>query len=673
MADNMIPGNVCLRLIVMCALPMCWVSLPASAAQPLPGETAEDGELGGLDIEQLANIKVSLAARVPVSIAKTPAALSVITQDDIRRDGALSIPEALRLAPGIDVAQIDSGRYAIGIRGFNQEFANKLLVLEDRRPVYTPLFGGVLWEAQDTFVQDLDRIEIVRGPGGTLWGANAVNGVINIQPKLAQETQGWLAHAGGGNAEKAFAGVRYGGKWGRDRFYRVWAKSYHRGELGAGDDSGGTQALRAGFRSDFEAQSNTYMISGSLFRTWAGRALLVTVPASVLPQSRRGKVFYTGASVTGRWTHTFSGDTSLRSQLSIDSLTRDSQPEKVRGAARLLDADMQHSFRPWKRHMWVWGVGYQLIWDRIEPSFLVSLSPESQLRSLFTFFVKDELELVTDYLWLIAGSKFERNAITGFEYQPDARVSWKPADNHLVWAAISRAVRTPTRIETDARAISVNREGPVPVRFIASEALPAETLYAYEIGYRAQWLQRATLDASGFAFDYRQLHGPQFEAFDPGTRPPTLRVKEGLLGGARSYGGEISMNIDLGNRVFLRPSYSFLELDVRPRAPLFAVLAKSIEGQSPRHQAAMRTGWKIADPWRADAGLFYVSKLPAFDMPSYWDLHASLAWRPLEKWELALAGRHLVGPSHSEFATSSSPRRLPELEPSVFAELTVEM
>src|SRR6202165_2341930 len=409
-------------------------------------------DVPAITLEDLMNLQVTSVSKRAQKLADAAAAIFVITQDDIRRSGASSIPEALRMAPGLEVARIDENKWAIGSRGFNGRFDNKLLVLIDGRSVYTPLFSGVYWNVQDVLLEDIDRIEVIRGPGATLWGANAVNGVINIISKKTKDTQSAVVTAGAGSEERGSGGFRYGSKIG-DTSYRAYGKYFNWGPsvypsgMTAHD---GWDALRGGFRADWTpAGADSLTLQGDIYRSKYGETL--TGPSLSSPYSgtcpNNGK--YSGGNILGRWNHSSEGS-SMSLQMYYDNMTIADNSLFV-DHQNIFDMDFQHGFHVGDSQQFVWGLGYRSIRDRNDSSFSVSLQPNQVTLNHFSAFVQDEISLVDNRLRLTFGSKFEHNDFTGFEVQPNARLLWTLTPNQSVWTAVSRAVRTPALTEEGLR------------------------------------------------------------------------------------------------------------------------------------------------------------------------------------------------------------------------------
>ncbi|MCP5005924.1 MAG: TonB-dependent receptor plug domain-containing protein, partial [Planctomycetes bacterium] len=414
-------------------------------------------DLTSLSLEDLMNIKVTSVSKRPQKLIDAASAIYVITQEDIRRSGATNIPDALRRVPGIQVAHINMNTWAITSRGLNSFLSNKLLVLMDGRSVYTPLFSGVYWDVQDTLLEDIDRIEVIRGPGASLWGDNAVNGVINIITKQAGDTQGGLLSTGYGNEQQGFGNLRYGNKIGNDAYFRVYSKYFNRDN--AVDASGkktndSWHAQRGGFRIDWDIKKqDSLTVQGDIYDSKFGETAATVSLTSPFSNTINDDSKFAGWNVLTRWKHTFSEYSNFELQLYYDQTERESI--KLREDRDTYDFDFQHRFKFGERQDVVWGLGYRLTHDNIRNSFDFSFNPDSRSMSLYSGFVHDEITLIEDKLRLTVGSKLSYNVFTGLEVQPNARLLWKPCERHSTWLSFSRAVRTPSRAENDIR---INKE-----------------------------------------------------------------------------------------------------------------------------------------------------------------------------------------------------------------------
>src|SRR5437879_4231967 len=401
------------------ALALAMVTLLFVASSPAQNKI----DVTTMSVEDLMNMQVTSVSKRTQKVADAAAAIFVLTQEDIRRSGATSIPEALRLVPGLEVARIDQNKWAIGSRGFNGRFDNKLLVLIDGRSVYTPLFSGVYWNVQDVMLEDVDRIEVIRGPGATLWGANAVDGVINVITKKAKATQSAVVTAGAGTDERAAGGVRYGGKLGDNTYYRAytkyfdWGPSAYPSGMTAHD---GWDALRGGFRADWTpAGANSLTLQGDVYRTRFDETLTVASLSAPYSNTFPNNGKYSGGNILGRWNHTSEGS-SMSLQMYYDNTTI-TDHSLFGDHQNILDLDFQHGFHVGDSQQFVWGLGYRSIHDKNDASFTVSLQPNQVTLNQFSTFLQDEISLVDNRLQFTRGSKFEHNKFTGFEIRSEER------------------------------------------------------------------------------------------------------------------------------------------------------------------------------------------------------------------------------------------------------------
>ncbi|MCX7093725.1 MAG: TonB-dependent receptor, partial [Methylobacter sp.] len=447
-------------------------------------QAAAEAEVVELSLEELMDVKVYSAAKKEQALADTAAAAFVITQEDIRRSGATSIPDALRMAPGVQVAQINAHDWAITIRGFNDRFSNKLLVLVDGRTVYSPLFSGTYWSAQDMVMEDIDRIEVIRGPGGTVWGANAVNGVINIRTKHSKNTQGGLVSAQGGNYQNG-GSVRYGGELGQDGSYRVYAKGKQNSDyLNSQNQNAHDQwnAGQGGFRADYALTGKDQLSFSGDIQEMAGDETINFRPNIDSSMSQRN------ANVTAKLSHkTEDGEWYLQSFY----LTDERRSYSMNYLIDTFDMEFQHNLQAGKRNAVTWGLDYRLVADKLTDFNGVSFNPDSRETQLFSAFLQDQFS-ITDGLRLTLGSKIEHNDYSGFEYQPNARLLWKLNENHSTWTSISRAVRVPSRSFQDMNISLYRVRLPFPPfntmegAIVGDAGVKSEQVTAFEWGYRGQ-------------------------------------------------------------------------------------------------------------------------------------------------------------------------------------------
>jgi iron complex outermembrane recepter protein len=653
-------------------------------------------DLTELSLEDLMDIRVTSTSRRPQSVAESAAAVFVITQEDIRRSGVTSIPEALRMVPGVEVARIDGNKWAVSVRGFNGRFANKLLVMMDGRSVYTPLFSGVLWDAQDTVLEDIERIEVVRGPGASLWGANAVNGVINIVTKRARDTQGGLFVAGGGTEEQGFSTLRYGGQFEDDAFYRAYVKYFNRDSqefIDDGDAADDWQVGRAGFRMDWEPDDSpdAITVQGDIYRGvvgTTGRQFSLTTPFSQTVNTD-DDIF--GANLLTRWTHDFDDGSDMALQVYYDLVSGDELGIQLR--EQTFDVDFQHHFLIGDRNDIIWGLGYRLVDADFDDSFTVSLNDDHRTDHLVSAFVQDEIALVEDELRLTLGSKFEYNTYTDFEIQPTARLLWTPDEQQSIWLAASRATRTPSQAEDSAELNTVlgptDAANPFPNPFVLSVLgdtdLSSEDVLSFELGYRVQPTSDFSLDVAAFYNIYDNLSSVETESFvitpSPGfpdffclfiPLPGCLITGNSRfdnLGSAESYGVEVATDWRPESWWRLQGAYTYLHMDIdHGGAGGFTVHS---EGRDPTHQLSLRSSFDLGEDWELDFWGRYVSELPERGVDSYFTFDMRLGWRPVDGVELAIVGQNLVSSDQLEFTPELIDTTPTEVQRAVYGKVTV--
>lgn len=660
----------------------------AAFAQDNTATNSRLSVLADMDITNLFNIKVSIVSpNAPESIPQTPAAVSVVSAKDIERSGARNYPEALRLVPGMDVAQVDSSQWAVSSRGFNDVFANKLLVMQDGRSIYTPLFSGVFWDVQGALLEDIDHIEVVRGPGSTIWGANAMNGVINIISKSAADTQGLLVDGGGGAEERGFAGARYGGAINSNAFYRVYATYENHGStvLANGDDASNSwQMARTGFRSDWNpAEENTFTFQGDGYAGWINQVFDEFDPASPTFTSTNAEVMkVSGANVLGRWTHRISDTSNFKLQMYYDYTARfaDNLFDEQRNT---FDLDFKHQFALASWNNVVWGLGYRVTADHEGDNDTISFYTDNQAVNLYSAFVQDELTIIPDRLGLTLGSKFEENDYTGFDIQPGARLLWTPTEHQTFWASVSRAVRTPSRSEESvilSQAVPTSLLPPfppdVPGTILGTNTFKNENTIACEVGYRAEPIKNLSVDVDAYWNHYNDLRSEV-----PTINPTVYYLANNIHGNA--WGCEIAATWRVLDWWRLEPSYSYLKSVLHANAADGYVDSYSVgldEGASPENQFMIRSSMDLPHDITFDTGLRFVDKLefpqagvaPAITVPDYFELDARLAWRINKNWEVAVIGQNMLHDRHTEFEPTYVHTQATEIPRSVFAQVTYQ-
>ena len=651
--------------------------VPRSIAQ----ESPRSRDLGDLSIEELMNESVTSVSKREQKLSQAAAALFVINQEDIRRSGALNIPDLLRMVPGLDVAQINSNTWAISARGFNHQFSDKLLVLIDGRAVYTPTVGGVNWDTQDVPLEDIERIEVIRGPGATVWGANAVNGVINVITKQARDTQGVLATAGGGTQDQAFGTTQYGGKIGADASYRVFTKYLDYRDLpdltGA-HISDGWHLLHGGFRVDGSLSGNDSLTAqGDIYSGSEGAG--IEHIASISPpvtESVPRRADLSGGNILGRWSHVLANGSDTTVQVYFDRYLR-LGPSTLE-ARNTADFDFQQRQRLGSRQDVVWGAGYRRSADQIGGTIDGAFVPADRTLQLFSAFVQDEITLAPERVFLTLGTKLEHNAFTGFELGPSIRMSWTPSARDTVWAAVAEAARTPGRNEANGdfniAAFALPNGTPAEVGLVGNPRQEAEHLLATDLGYRVQAGSRVSVDLSMFYNRYRELR-----TLEPGTpfleTGPVPHLDIPLVFSNRMRGTteglELSAHFKVTDRWTLSPGYALLHMNLRtePGSGDTTTVANT-EGSNPRHQAQLRSAVNLPRGFAWDTNIYFVDRLPAQQVPSYTRLDMRFSWRPVERLELSVVGQNLLQDLHVEsddIVTSVEPT---QVRRSAYAKLT---
>jgi iron complex outermembrane receptor protein len=631
---------------VRIALPSCLtaafavglVFLPAivSAASSQP----QSQDLKTMSIEQLMQIDVTLATREPEPIGRTAAAITVITNDDIRRSGVTTIADAVALADGVHVARFNNGTWAVSARGFNSTSANKLLVMIDGRTEYSPLFTGVFWNMLDYTVEDIDRIEVIRGPGATLWGANAVNGVINIITRHTRDTQGTLVGVGTGNEDPALADFRYGGA-AAGASYRVYGKFARRSpqKFDTGDSSeDGRRRGQVGFRIDRPGGGGEWLLKGDIFDSRDDIADRVS-----------GE--FRNIGLQGGWTRQLGPGSNLTLRSYYRHEFRE-VPLQLTHEVDTIDFDFQHGLLWRNRHRIVWGSTYRRNSDQTLAG-TVGFDPADRVYSVFGVFAQDEITVLPERFDVTVGMKAEHNAFSGTEYQPNVRARLEVAPRQMIWGAVSRAVRRPTRLDADVRAL-----GPTGALLAVGggEDYEGETLLAGEFGYRAQPLTIAALDVTLYTHGYNDLRSQELP-------PAGAPIVVGNTLNGRSQGIELAASVAPAPIVRLRASYTFLDVSITKDIGSRDVGGGASEANDPSHIFGLRTDVDL--PRRVEVSLFLrsIGALSTPEVPAYTELNGRAGWRATEHFEIAVAAQDLLHGRHPEFG-GLTPRRV-EFERSV--------
>lgn len=642
---------------------------------------AAEVDLTRLSIEELMKVKVTSVSKKSQTLSDSAAAIFVITNEDLKRSGVTNIPDALRMVPGVNVARIDANKWAINSRGFNGRFSAQLLVLVDGRSVYSPMFSGVYWEVNDMMLEDVDRIEVIRGPGATLWGANAVNGVINIISKKAQETQGGIVTAGTGNVEKAMAAARYGAALGEDTHWRIYAKHNDRDSFSypSGKDANDDWDMqRTGFRMDSRLTSRDNLtFQGDLFQADISQDLYL-VNRDPFPHMAIFPVDtpVSGGNLLSRWSRTLSATSDFSFQIYYDAGNR--KEDIISEERDTFDLDFQHHFDLGTRHDIVWGARYNHTQDEFINSPISDMNPLSRQDELFSAFVQDEIAFWDNQVHLTLGSKFEHNDYTGVEIQPSARLMWAVNSENKVWGAVSRAVRTPSRAETDAEFSYLADPQPVPsppfpspmvplvINVTGTENFESEELMAYELGYRFIPAQKFSLDLAFFYNEYDKIRN-----FEPlASRFTGTSIEQDLIFANTSeettYGGELALAYQVSE---------FFKCDL---AYGFNLADRGETGGFPKHQVSARGQFNLTQDLELDLWLRYMDNISAayilnenrqYEIDDYLTMDVRLGWRITPQIELSLVGQNLLESTRVEYVQESF--SLPvEIDRSIFAKLT---
>jgi iron complex outermembrane receptor protein len=595
-------------------------SLPVMAVEP------QADTLADLSLEELSNIQITSVSKRAQRLSDAPAAVFVITAEDIRRSGATSLPEALRLAPNLQVARIGSSSYAISARGFNNSIGNKLQVLMDGRIQYTPLFSGVFWDVPDLMLEDVDRIEVISGPGATLWGANAVNGVINVITRRATETQGGLVGVSAGNREGNYA-LRYGATKG-GAAYRVYAKTFERDptERRDGvDQNDGWNRSQVGFRADWGTAAAGFTLQGAVYRGDIDTAL---------PDDLH--IF--GVNLLGRWTHQLASGSGVQLQAYFDRSDRDI-PGSIRQRLKIYDIEFQHNVAGLERHNLTWGASHRGAIDNVDNAPNIAFLPAERNLYWTSVFAQDEIALRGDELKLTGGLRVEHNSYTGTEVLPTLRLGWKPSPSQLVWAALTRAVRTPSRLDRELFA----PEQP-PFLIAGGPEFRSEVANALALGYRSQPSPKFSYSVTVFHHDYDYLRSIELTSsgeFVLGNK------MEGKSNGLEAWG---TVQVTPAWRVSV--GATLLDLDLRLKDESTDPTGTAAAGNDPERQLFLRSSLNLPRDMEFDASVRHVGDLPSPQVPAYTAVDLRFGWRPNERLELSLSAQNVFDSGHVEFGNA---------------------
>jgi iron complex outermembrane receptor protein len=638
-----------------------WVPIAvAMSLTPLAAAQAPPQDLSKLSVEDLMNVEVTSVSKKEQKLSRVAAAIFVITAEDIRRSGATNVPDLLRMVPGLQVAQINSSTWAITARGFDGQYSNKLLVLVDGRSVYSPIFAGSYWDTQTLLLETIARIEVIRGPGATVWGANAVNGVINISTKKASDLQGGLVTAGGGTSDQGFGTARYGGKIGAPLSYAVFGGGFNQGSSPDQTGQSGEDAwhtYRGGFRVDADASpEDSLTFEGHAYSGIAGE--LVATIASISPPVNATLPFqdhFSGWDVLSRWNHAYSPHSETSLQIDFD---RGSRGDTTYGTG--LDKftiDFQHHLGWGNRQDLVWGLDYDFATDGLATTSRIEFHPDQQTRQFFSSFLQDEIAIRPDKFYLTLGAKLDWNDYTGAGLQPSVRIAWTVTERSMFWAAASRALRTPSQVDRYIRFNEAVAPGPngLPLLFGAfgNPNQQNEVLNAFEAGYRTDITKSISLDGTVFYNDYASVASEEPSAPFLETTPAPLHLvfpdTFGNLLHGETHGLELSLNWKAASHWTLSPGYSFLTMHLHSQPGSQDTTAAATQGGLPNHQAQLRSHVDLNRHWQWNASAYFVGRLAAPGVPSYTRLDTNVLWQPTERFSVSLVGQNLLRDHHLEY------------------------
>lgn len=629
---------------------LCSALILASA--PAFAENGGLDDLGEMSLESLGEIVTSVSKK-PEDSFRSAAAIHVVTNEDIKLSGATHIAEALRMVPGMDVARIDSSNWAISSRGFNGSvFANKLLVLVDGRTIYTPLLSGVYWDIQNLPLEDVERIEVIRGPGASLWGANAVNGIINIITKDSADTQGVYASTLFGNEDRNITDLRYGGKLSEKAYFRTYAKYENRDstETTTGADGGNRWFNgKAGFRSDWTpSEARKVTVQGDVYDSNIHLDLFLpsfTDPTGM--EYRRDQIDSRGFNLLGRWEekHREGLQSAFQAYVDYQSPTYSALEQDI----YTFDFDYQTAWEANARNDVMWGVAARAIKNDLNGSFDLAVLNDIDSQTIFSAFLQDQIALLPKELYLTLGSKVEKNSLIGYEIEPSARIAWYPDDSQTLWASVSHAVRAPGILEHSSSVNVLTLAPGVIAQQQYNTNFNSEDLIAYELGHRIKPLANLSFDSTVFMNDYKNL-----ATFEPGLPVPAaggafVPFQINNLGSGRAYGFETSATWDVTSRWDLMANYSYLNLVLEQDAASLDPIFLDQEGNAPHHQFMLRSQLFLPRDVRLVNTGYYVDELPSSGVDDYFRFDTQIIWKATEGMEFSLVGQNLLDGEHSEF------------------------
>lgn len=664
---------------------------------PLLGSTswAQDSksDLAEVDIEQLMNMEVTSVSGKARKVSHTASAIYVITAEDIRRSGATSIPEALRLAPGLQVFQINDNVWAVSSRGFAYRYANKLQVLVDGRSLYTTALGGVDWNVHNMLLEDVERIEVIRGPGASLWGGNAFNGVINIITRHSRDTQGALLTTAVGSHERVHSSLRYGGKLASNATYRFGAQFLKRdGSLQVSGDPArdGGDVLQGGARVDWDpSPANEFTFTGSLEDRDTDNLAANFLGRPLLPPVVFDRLQWRTGSIMGRWQHFFPQSHDFSLQWSYDWLAR--QDPNVDDDRHTTSVDFRHHVSVGSRQDWLWGLGYNRFQlgsqgnadfsfaDREDGAAQTDLEPykSHDADSRYVLFAQNEIAVAPERFFLIPGARVQYETDSRWGVQPNLRALWIVNSRHSIWGSVSRALRTLTELEDHAHitVASLGEQNSIPafLTLDGNEDFRSERLLAYELGYRGELRRGISLDIATFFNSYHDLRTrepgtPFFTTAFPFPRVEVPLQFDNKMDG-ETYGVELAASWQVNHRWTLQGTYSRLEIQLHPHADSRDPQAELDEGASPKHQFNLRSRLQLGPNLELDTELYYVSSLPNLSIASYTRVDSQITWRLQEKTALTIGGQNLLRPQHPEFPRLFDPTLAGQAERNIFGKL----
>jgi iron complex outermembrane recepter protein len=624
-----------------------------------------DKPLKQLSLQELAQIEVTTTSKEPVRANQTAAATYVVTDEEIRRSGATSIADALRLVPGVEVGRIDSHTWAVGMRGLQNNFSKSVLVLIDGRSVYTPLFAGVYWDVQDMILQDIDRIEVIRGPGATIWGPNAVNGVINIITKDSADTQGALVSVSGGNVDRTIESVRYGGRFGKRLTYRLYAKGFTRSPEFHTDglNYDAWHQERGGFRTDWNTDRDSVMVESDIYGGTSPRLLGTALSDDSVA----------GGDVVARWRRKFANGSDMYLQSYFDRTIRTGL--SIGETRNTIDIDFLHHFEA-GRHEISWGGG--LRWSPnlvIAPTESVKVLPATTTDHQHSLFGQDEIHFFDKRVSLTVGAKLEHNNFNGLDVQPTLRLLYAPSDRHSFWAAVTRSIAIPSRIE-EGFLLEGGPPGGAVIRLSGTPNFKSEAVIGYEAGFRQMIGKKVYVDVAAFHNNYQDLQSFTAPTVSVVTPPPphlllSLQYANDIAG--TTNGVEIAPTWQATSWWRLTGSYSYVGIDMHANAATADISStgsvRTYEGSAPHHQMVVQSNFNIGKSLEFDQFLRTASSLPAQKVPSYTTLDARFGYT-FKSFEFSVVGQNLLQPHHFEWGTGDPNQSLVGIKRAVYGQIT---